>query len=117
VPLIVAASITDTNTGQTVVDTGPPPPGSRPPPPPPGVPAAGAQQMTVQGKIQQDLYGPRGDINGALLDDGTIVRIGPRDSFSDGAQRTPSLGLWVVYRRLRLRRVLVPWQRGDRHPL
>lgn len=81
VPLIVAASITDANTGQTVVDDGPPPPGSRPPPPPPGVPAPGAQQTTVQGKVQMPLYGPRGDVNGALLSDGTIVRIGPREAY------------------------------------
>ena len=79
VPLIVAASITDAATGQTVVDSGPPPPGSRPPPPPPGMPAAGAQQVTAQGKVQRQLYGP--DINGALLDDGTIVRIGPREAY------------------------------------
>jgi hypothetical protein len=81
VPLIVAAAISDAHTGQTVVDTGPPPPGSRPPPPPPGMPAAGAQQMTVQGKVRQQLYGPRGDLNGALLDDGTIVRIGPMEAY------------------------------------
>ena len=90
VPLVVAASITDTNTGQTVVDTGPPPPGSRPPPPPPGVPPAGAQQqMTVQGKVQQALYGPGGDVNGALLDDGTIVRIGPREAYLAAALLNP----------------------------
>ena len=27
------------------------------------------------------LYGPAGDINGALLDEGTIVRIGPREAY------------------------------------
>ena len=29
--------------------------------------------------MQRQLYGP--DINGALLDDGTIVRIGPREAY------------------------------------
>ena len=52
VSLIVASSITDTNTSQTVVDNGPPPPGFRPPPPPPGMPAPGAQQASVQGKVR-----------------------------------------------------------------
>ena len=75
--LVVATSITDTNTGQTVVDAGPPPPGSRPPPPPRGMPAPGAQQVSLQGKVQRPLYGPAGDINGALLDDGTTVRLPP----------------------------------------
>jgi hypothetical protein len=88
-PLIVAASITDTNTGQSVVDNGPPPPGSRPPPPPPGVPAPGAQQMSVQGKVQAQLYGPAGDVNGALLDDGTIVRIGPREAYQVASLLNP----------------------------
>jgi hypothetical protein len=81
VPLIAAVSITDTNTGQTVVDNGPPPPGFRPPPPPPGMPAPGAQQASVQDKVQRPLYGPAGDLNGALLEDGTIVRIGPREAY------------------------------------
>src|SRR5712692_9054047 len=45
-PLVQAVSITDEQTGRTVVDTGPPGPGRRPgvPPPPapwPGAPAAG----------------------------------------------------------------------------
>jgi hypothetical protein len=95
VPLIVAASITDANTGQTVVDNGPPPPGSRPPPPPPGMPAPGAQQMTVKGKVQMPLYGPRGDVNGALLNDGTIVRIGPREAYEVASLLNPGQALAV----------------------
>ena len=70
IPLVVAVSLTDTRSGATVIDTGPPPP-------PPGMPAHGAQQMTVQGKVQQPLYGPAGDVNGALLADGAIVRMPP----------------------------------------
>ena len=95
VPLVVAASITDVATGQTVVDSGPPPPGSRPPPPPPGMPAAGAQQVTAQGKVQRQLYGPRGDINGALLNDGTIVRIGPREAYAIASWLNPGQPLAV----------------------
>ncbi|HZU91687.1 MAG TPA: hypothetical protein VE993_20720 [Stellaceae bacterium] len=79
-PLVVAASITDADTGQTVVDTGPPPRGSRPPHPPPGMPAPGAQPASVFGKVQRTLYGPAEDVNGAVLDNGTIVRIGPREA-------------------------------------
>jgi hypothetical protein len=73
---VVATSLTGQR-GQSVVDQGPPPPGMRPPPPPPGQPAPGAQQATVQGRVQQILHGPRGDVNGALLDDGTILKFPP----------------------------------------
>jgi hypothetical protein len=89
VPLVIASSIADANTGQNVVDSGPPPPGSRPPPPLPGVPAPGAQPMTVQGKVRMQLYGPAGDTNGALLDDGTIVRVGPRDAYQIASLLNP----------------------------
>jgi hypothetical protein len=77
VPLVVGVSITDTRSGATVIDTGPPPPGLQPPPPPPGMAAPGAQLVTVQGKVLQPLHGPAGDVNGALLADGTIVRMPP----------------------------------------
>ncbi len=73
---VVATSLTGQR-GQSVVDQGPPPPGMRPPPPPPGQPAPGAQQATVQGRVQQVLHGPAGDVNGALLDDGTTIKVAP----------------------------------------
>jgi len=74
VPLVVAAEVSDLTTNQTVVDRGPPPPGSRPLPPP----APGAwQPTTLSGKVQTPLYGPAGDITGALLGDGTIIRLPP----------------------------------------
>jgi len=73
---IVATSLTGQR-GQSVVDQGPPPPGTMPPPPPAGQPALGAQQATVQGRVQQVLHGPAGDVNGALLDDGTTIKVPP----------------------------------------
>ena len=73
---IVATSLTGPR-GQSVVDQGPPPPGKMPPPPAPGQPAPGAQQATVKGRIQQVLHGPAGDVNGALLDDGTTIKVPP----------------------------------------
>ena len=71
---IVATSLTGQR-GQSVVDQGPPPLGMRPPPPPPGQAAPGAQMATVQGRILQALHGPRGDANGAILDDGTTLKL------------------------------------------
>src|ERR1700761_3327253 len=39
--------------------------------------APGAQQAIVQGRVQQVLHGPAGDVNGALLDDGTTIKVAP----------------------------------------
>jgi hypothetical protein len=72
---VVATSLTGQR-GQSVVDQGPPPPGTVPPPPP-GQLAPGAQQARVHGRVQQVLHGPAGDVNGALLDDGTTLKLPP----------------------------------------
>jgi hypothetical protein len=77
VPNFVLATGLTGQRGQSVVDQGPPPPGRRPPPPTPGFAAPGAQQSTVRGRIQQALHGPAGDVNGALLEDGTVLKLGP----------------------------------------
>jgi hypothetical protein len=36
--------------------------------------------MTVQGRVQAALHGPRGEVNGAMLDDGTILRLPPPEA-------------------------------------
>jgi hypothetical protein len=74
---VIGSSVTDARTGQTVVDQGPPPPGTMPPPPPPGQPAPGAQWATMQGRVVQYIHGPKGDINGVLLDNGTELKLPP----------------------------------------
>lgn len=77
VPNFIVATALTGQRGESVVDQGPPPPGMMPPAPPPGQPAPEAQQATVQGRVLQVLHGPRGDVNGALLDDGTILKLPP----------------------------------------
>ena len=77
VPNFIVATALTGQRGQSVVDQGPPPPGMMPPPPPPGQPAPGAQQATVRGRVQQILHGPAGDVNGAFLEDGTILKLPP----------------------------------------
>lgn len=84
-PLIQAASITDEATGRTVVDNGPPPPGPGPGgPPPPGLDAAAGRPLPgltqVQGRVRMALHGPRGEVNGALLEDGTVLRLPPPEA-------------------------------------
>lgn len=70
-PLVQAMSVTNEATKVAVVDEGP---GA-----PPG-PFGSSQALTVHGRVKQDLHGPAGDLNGALLDDGTIVRMPPPEA-------------------------------------
>jgi hypothetical protein len=96
VPLVVAAAVTDPATNQTVIDQGPPPPGfGPPPPPPPGVPTPGAQQASLNGRVQTSLYGPAGELNGAVLDDGTIVRLPPPTAYQAASLLAPGQAVSV----------------------
>jgi hypothetical protein len=65
-PLIEAASVTNFATGASVVDNGPP-----------DGPGRFASEQTLSGKIASQLHAKRGEINGAVLDNGTIVRLPP----------------------------------------
>lgn len=99
VPMVAALSVTGDASGQTVVDTGPPGgpgrgPGGRAghgpgaPPPPPGGPAAGPPSE-VSGKILAVLHGPRGETNGAMLEDGTALRLPPPEAARLAAMLAP----------------------------
>ena len=35
----------------------------------------------VQGRVRMALHGPRGDVNGALLEDGTVLRLPPPEGY------------------------------------
>ncbi len=85
VPLVQAMSVTSDASGKTVVDNGPPvgppvgPPGpERRPPPPPAPP--GGQEMRAQGAVRMALHGPRGELNGVMLEDGTLVHFPPLEA-------------------------------------
>lgn len=69
-PLIKALSVSNDASGQAVVDSGPP----VMPPQPLGM---SHQWQQAQGRIRALLYGPRGDMNGALLEDGTQIHLPP----------------------------------------
>jgi hypothetical protein len=74
IPLLQAVSITDRTSGKTIVDTDSGPrPGGRPP-----VPGIGEPRLAdAQGTIRMSVHGPRGEINGVLLTDGTVLRLPP----------------------------------------
>lgn len=73
---VKAYAITNTRTGQTVIDPGPPhhrgifkaPPHLR---------MQSLQAMQAEGRIETVLTGKRGEANGVLLDSGSIVRFPP----------------------------------------
>jgi len=76
-PLMQAVSITDDITGRSVVDAGPARPGGGSGA---GPVAPSAALTEVQGRIRMPLHGPRGDVNGALLEDGTVLRLSPPEA-------------------------------------
>ncbi|OKO81391.1 hypothetical protein AC628_07120 [Bradyrhizobium sp. NAS96.2] len=84
IPLVAAVSITNDRSGQTVTDSGP---GFGPGP---KGPRQAGQPSTVQGRVQMALHGPRGDVNGVLIEDGTILRLPPPEAERFTAFLAPS---------------------------
>lgn len=83
-PVIQAASITDDASGVTIVDQGSRGLGAPPPRPPRGGPPATWDMGNldeVQGRIKVALHGPQGEVNGALLEDGTTLRLPPHEAY------------------------------------
>ena len=67
--LIDAASVTNFVTGMTVTDNGPP-----------DGPGRTITEITLTGRIAAALHGKRGEVNGALLDNGIILRLPPPEA-------------------------------------
>jgi hypothetical protein len=76
VPLIMAGSITNDATGATVSVSGRGPRGD-------------ATEIEVEGRIKAQLHSPRGDVDGVLLADGTIIRLPPPEAQRLAASLTP----------------------------
>ncbi|HEY7300778.1 MAG TPA: hypothetical protein VH684_23020 [Xanthobacteraceae bacterium] len=91
-PLVEAASITNSATARTIVDNGPP------------TPAGGATETTISGRVSATLHGPRGEVNGALLDNGVMLRLPPRET--DRMQALFQPGQTIAARGARLDSVL-----------
>ena len=69
IALVDASSVTNIASGKSVVDIGPPDgPGRR------------ATEQTITGRIGALLHGKRGEVNGAILDDGTELRLPPPEA-------------------------------------
>jgi hypothetical protein len=61
--------VTNDATGATVIDNAPP-----------GGPNRWAAQQTIGGRIAAPLHGKRGEVNGALLDNGITLRLPPLEA-------------------------------------
>jgi hypothetical protein len=68
-PLVDAASVTNFVSGIVVTDNGPP-----------TGPGATASETHLSGKIVVPLHGARGEVNGALLENGTVLRMPPPEA-------------------------------------
>lgn len=68
-PLIDASSITSDSTHVTVVDSGPP-----------DGPGRTTTEQMISGRVALALHGKRGEVNGAVLDNGTTVRLPPPEA-------------------------------------
>jgi hypothetical protein len=68
IALIEAVSVADDATHLTVIDTGPP------------GPRGAGQTLQANGHVKAQLHGPRGELNGVLLEDGTIVHLPPDEA-------------------------------------
>lgn len=89
-PLVQAMQVTNDASGQSVTDAGPPGGKPRGMQGGPRAPEAGAgQSLNAQGRIKQALYGPRGEMNGVLLDDGTQIHLPPPEAQRLAAQLAP----------------------------
>lgn len=100
-PLVQAMQVSNDVGGASVTDTGPGggPGGPRGPGSPDVRPRGpgGADQpaLTAQGRVKAALHGPRGDVNGALLEDGTIIRMPPPEAQRLASQIAPGATVYV----------------------
>ncbi|WP_372361921.1 hypothetical protein ACCQ10_01105 [Xanthomonas sp. NCPPB 1325] len=72
-PVLRVSSIRSGRSGREVVDR---PPAFGAPPPPPPTPGQ-LTPLQSDGTIQRLVYGPAGEVHGALVSDGTVVRMPP----------------------------------------
>jgi len=99
-PLIAASSVTNDATGVAVVDNGPKAPGGkgrefgRPKGGPKRLAADGVQ-TDLQGRVKAALHGRKGEVNGALLDDGTVLRLPPPEAERFAALLAPGQNIAV----------------------
>ncbi len=84
IPMVEAASVTNDATRQSVTDNGPPGPGGA------------GQILQASGHVKAQLHGRRGELNGVLLEDGTIVHLPPDEADRVALQLAVGQPLYVT---------------------
>jgi hypothetical protein len=84
IALIEAVSVANDATHVSVTDTGPPDP------------RGAGQRLQASGHVKAQLYGPRGDLNGVLLEDGTIIHLPPDEADRLAAELAVGQPLYVT---------------------
>jgi len=79
IPMVMGASVTNDATGATVT----------------GGLHAPMTQFEATGKVKAQLHSPRGDVDGVLLEDGTIVRLPPPEAQKFATELAPGQPLFV----------------------
>ena len=82
IPMVMGASITNDATGATVTGG-------------PRGPHAPMAQFDVTGVVKAQLHSPRGDVDGVLMQDGTIVRLPPPEAQKFATELAPGQPLFV----------------------
>lgn len=74
---IIAAVALNPSSGRTIIDNGPADDEREA-----HLDGAKPSRMGAEGVVRLSLFGPKGELRGALLTDGTVVRIGPQEAAS-----------------------------------
>jgi hypothetical protein len=82
--LLAAVSVT-TAGGREIVDNGPDHDREHP--------KVKHTPMSAEGEVELSLFGPRGELRGALLSDGTVLRVGPKEAEHVAALLAPGAQL------------------------
>ncbi|MGT2440243.1 hypothetical protein ACU4GH_35830 [Bradyrhizobium betae] len=82
--LLAAVSVT-TAGGREIVDNGPDHDREHP--------KVKHTPMSAKGEVELSLFGPRGELRGALLSDGTVLRVGPKEAEHVAALLAPGAQL------------------------
>jgi hypothetical protein len=82
--LLAAVAVT-TATGRQIIDEGPDHDRKHP--------KVKHEPMTADGTVQMSLFGPKGELRGALLSNGTVLRIGPKEAEHFAALLAPGAKL------------------------
>lgn len=78
--LIAAVAITGSD-GRQIIDKGPEPDRDHA--------KLKHQPMTTEGEVRMSLFGPKGELRGALLSNGVVLRIGPKEAESVASLLAP----------------------------